>query len=122
MPPRKSRLIEPLLFRYVRGLAASTFHAVRVAGGEHLRNLPPASPVLALANHSSWWDGFMIHLLTRTAPARNFFCMMEERQLSQFPFLTRIGAFSVDLSSPTRSAVSLRFTLRLLSNPAHLVW
>ncbi len=122
IPPRKTPLTEALLYRYVRGLARSTFHAIHVSGLDHLRHLPPDRPVLALANHSCWWDGFLIHLLTRAAPQRDFFCMMEEKQLRHFPFLTRIGAFSVNLESPRQVATSLRFTLRLLADPTKLVW
>lgn len=122
IPPRKTPLMESLLYHYVRGLARSTFHTVLVSGLHHLRALPADRPALALANHSCWWDGFMIHLLTRAAPARDFFCMMEEKQLRHFRFLTRIGAFSIDTESPRQAAISLRFTLRLMANPARLVW
>lgn len=122
MHPHKTPVAEALIYRYVRWLAGSTFRAVRCAGLEHLRGIEADRPVLAVANHSGWWDGFMIHLLTRAVPERDFFCMMEEKQLRQFPFLTRIGAFSMDVSSGTRAAAALRFTLRLVVRRGTLVW
>ena len=50
------------------------------------------------------------------------YCMMEEKQLKYYRFFTWLGAFSVDLSSPLRSAASLRYAQRLLQRPETAIW
>jgi len=48
--------------------------------------------------------------------------MMEEKQLKHYRFFAWLGAFSVDLSSPLRSAVSLRYAQRLLQKQDTAIW
>jgi chlorobactene lauroyltransferase len=50
------------------------------------------------------------------------YCMMEEKQLKHYRFFTWLGAFSVDLSSPLRSAASLRYCQRLLQKKETAIW
>ncbi len=52
-------------------------------------------PVLYLANHSSWWDGLIIFLLTEKASELDHYMMMEEKQLKQYAFFRKLGAFPV---------------------------
>ncbi len=52
-------------------------------------------PVLYLANHSSWWDGMIIFLLTEKASELDHYMMMEEKQLKQYAFFRKLGAFPV---------------------------
>ncbi|KIL25842.1 hypothetical protein B4134_2588 [Bacillus safensis] len=52
-------------------------------------------PVLYLANHSSWWDGLIIFLLTEKASGLDHYMMMEEKQLKQYAFFRKLGAFPV---------------------------
>ncbi|OLP65852.1 hypothetical protein BACPU_09390 [Bacillus pumilus] len=56
-------------------------------------------PVLYLANHSSWWDGLMIFLLTERASELDHYMMMEEKQLKQYAFFRKLGAFPVQKES-----------------------
>ncbi|GLF90241.1 hypothetical protein Saga11_15000 [Bacillus safensis] len=52
-------------------------------------------PVLYLANHSSWWDGLIIFLLTEKVSELDHYMMMEEKQLKQYAFFRKLGAFPV---------------------------
>ncbi|BBP91739.1 hypothetical protein BsIDN1_53570 [Bacillus safensis] len=53
-------------------------------------------PVLYLANHSSWWDGLIIFLFNRKkASELDHYMMMEEKQLKQYAFFRKLGAFPV---------------------------
>lgn len=52
-------------------------------------------PVLYIANHSSWWDGLIIFLLTEKASGLDHYMMMEEKQLKQYAFFRKLGAFPV---------------------------
>lgn len=52
-------------------------------------------PVLYIANHSSWWDGLILFLLTEKASELDHYMMMEEKQLKQYAFFRKLGAFPV---------------------------
>ncbi|WP_353854861.1 lysophospholipid acyltransferase family protein [Bacillus sp. Bos-x628] len=52
-------------------------------------------PVLYIANHSSWWDGLIIFLLTEKVSNLDHYMMMEEKQLKQYQFFRKLGAFPV---------------------------
>jgi 1-acyl-sn-glycerol-3-phosphate acyltransferase len=55
-------------------------------------------------------------------PHKAAYCMMEEKQLKHYRFFTWLGAFSVDLSNPVRSAASLRYAQRLLQRNDTALW
>jgi 1-acyl-sn-glycerol-3-phosphate acyltransferase len=109
----KNDVLDSFLYLYFRWLARRSFHLVATRGLENLRNLPADRPVLLFCNHTNWWDGLMLYLLTRQI-RKACYCMMEEQQLKHYRFFAWLGAFSVDLSSPIRSAASLRYAQRLL--------
>ena len=118
----KNDILDALLFLYFRRLARRAFHTIAGRGFEHLRNLPPDRPVLLFCNHTNWWDGLILYLLTRQMRHKSVYCMMEEKQLKHYRFFTWLGAFSVDLSSPLRSAVALRYAQRLLQRKETAIW
>lgn len=83
---------------------------------------PPSDSgaVLLIANHFSWWDGFIQYRLNREVFKKKFFVMMREDQLIKNRVLNQGGAFSVRKGS--RHVVeSLRYTARLLADPRNLV-
>ncbi len=118
----KNGLVDSFLFLYFRWLTRRAFHTIATRGLEHLEHLPADRPVLLFCNHTNWWDGLLIYLLTRQMPHKAVYCMMEEKQLKHYRFFTWLGAFSVDLSSPLRSAASLRYAQRLLQKKETAIW
>jgi 1-acyl-sn-glycerol-3-phosphate acyltransferase len=118
----KNPLLDGLLYLYLRARMRRTFYSVEVRGLEHLQQLPPDRSVIAVSNHTNWWDGLVVFLLTRAQPAKSFYCMMDERQLRHYRFFTWLGAFSVDQENPIRTAATMRYVVRLLRNPSNLVW
>lgn len=77
-------------------------------------------PVLMIANHFSWWDGFIQYRLNRHVYKRKLHVMMLEEQLSQHPILTQCGAFSIRKRS--REIIeSLNYCIKLLENTNNLV-
>ncbi|TVR42377.1 MAG: glycerol acyltransferase [Bacteroidia bacterium] len=77
-------------------------------------------PVLLIANHFSWWDGFIARWVNNKVFHRLFHVMMLEEELGKRPFLRRLGAFSIRRNS--RSAVeSLSYGTKILSNPNHIL-
>lgn len=118
----KNDILDALLYVYFRRLARKAFHTIAGRGLERLRHLPEDRPVILFCNHTNWWDAVMVYLLTRQMPHKAVYCMMEEKQLKHYRFFTWLGAFSVDLSSPLRSAASLRYAQRLLQHKETAVW
>ena len=77
-------------------------------------------PILIVANHFSWWDGFFITSLNRKKFKKKFHVMMLEDQLKKIWFLQHTGAFSVKKNS--KSIIeSLNYATELLQNPDNLV-
>ncbi|MEM6822372.1 MAG: lysophospholipid acyltransferase family protein [Verrucomicrobiota bacterium] len=79
-------------------------------------------PVIAFANHTNWWDGLIVFLLTRSLRSKDFYCMMEERQMMHYSFFAWLGAFSVDLDNRIRAAATIRYACNLLKNKRSMVW
>lgn len=122
IPAKKNPFIDRLFYWYLRRTLRRHFFAVDADGLENLRNLDLTRPTIAVSNHTNWWDGLLVFLLTRVNPNKSFYCMMEEKQLKHYRFFTWIGAFSVDLSRKVAAAAGLRYAMRLLEDPCSLVW
>jgi len=77
-------------------------------------------PLLLIANHFSWWDGFICFYLNDLYFKKKFHVMMLEEELGKRMFLHRAGAFSIRKS--TRSVVeSVRYSSSVLSSPGNLL-
>lgn len=77
-------------------------------------------PVLVLANHVSWWDGFFAMLLNVKILGRKFHFMMLEEQLKKFSFFNQTGGYSIRKKS--REAVeSINYTAELLRDQRNMV-
>jgi len=92
------------------------FHKIRMIGNIEKKDLP----VLLIANHFSWWDGFFISSFNQKKIGKRFHIMMEEKQLSENRFLNYGGVYSVRKQSKD-VIESLQYTLELLKNNDNLV-
>jgi 1-acyl-sn-glycerol-3-phosphate acyltransferase len=82
-------------------------HATRLAG---LPRDLPRLPLVLVANHVSWWDGFTlreVHRLLR--PRAPVWTLMTGRELTRSPFLRSIGGFGIDPDHPASVRGALRF-------------
>jgi 1-acyl-sn-glycerol-3-phosphate acyltransferase len=122
IPANKNPMLDWALFQALKIMLRQSFHDIRIRGREHLAALSPQRPAIAFSNHTNWWDGLLVFYLTRELPAKNFYCMMEEKQLRHYRFFTWLGAFSVDLDNPLRAAGAVRYAMRLLAKPSTLLW
>jgi 1-acyl-sn-glycerol-3-phosphate acyltransferase len=122
IPAQKNPTLDWLCYLYVRRLVRGSFHNAYIRGAKRLQGLDPAHPAIVFSNHTNWWDALAVFLLTRTAPHKSFYCMMEEKQLKANRFFSWLGAFSVDPDSPLRAAASVRYAIRLLQQPETLMW
>ncbi len=110
---RKERLFESVFALYNRNLIRRRFDGLRVAGLEHLRGRTTNTPQLLYANHSSWWDGLVVFQLAYECKL-DLYAMMEEKQLRQYPFHRKLGAFSVVRARPREALESIEYAANLL--------
>ena len=109
-------IIYPFFKFYSGWIIHRHFGRIEITGKFEERNMP----VLLLANHFSWWDGFFALFLTRDIFKRKFHFMMLAEQLRKFPYFNASGGFSV--RKGTRSAIeSINYTAELLSDKNNLV-
>lgn len=81
--------------------------------------LPPG-PVVAFANHQSFFDGYLLWLLAARVARRPFVVWMEEAD--RFPFFALQGALPFPRHDPRGRAATIRRTRRLLQGtPAPLL-
>ncbi len=75
-------------------------------------SVPADRPLLIVANHSSWWDGFLLReVQVALRPGAPFHTAVLEGQLTAHPILARLGGIPLDPARPS-SMLSLLKVLR----------
>lgn len=109
-------LIFPVFQWYTRWSIKQFFNKV-VREGE----LPASrKPLLLIANHVSWWDGFWALYLNMVLFKRKFHFMMQEDQLRKYWFFNYCGGFSVRRNSRT-AIETIDYAVDLLMQENNLV-
>jgi len=75
---------------------------------------------LLLANHYSWWDGFICYHLNQLLFKKRLHVMVLEATVKQWPFMRHLGAFSINPQSKDMSR-SLTYAAGLLDDPDNLL-
>ena len=109
-PTKVPPISRPLLHFFrgiVRGQFRRRFHAVRLAGGERLREVD--GPVMVYANHIGWWDPMVAFLLAKaTMPERRHYAPMDAEALARYPILSKLGIFPVAMNAARGGVQFLR--------------
>ena len=77
--------------------------------------------LLAYANHSSFWDGFVAWLVNNRA-GRDGYLVMEEHMLARYRFFARGGAFSIRRNDRGSALQTLRYAAKVLARPKSTVF
>lgn len=113
---RHHKVIYPLFKWLSQFLIKRNFTSVCI-NGTYADN---GKPVLVIANHVSWWDGFWVMLLNLKVIKRKFHFMMLEDQLEKHWYFKFSGGFSVKKKS--RSVIdSINYSIELLQQPENMV-
>jgi chlorobactene lauroyltransferase len=75
------------------------------------------SKTIYYLNHTSWWDGLIPLLLNQKLFRQKARAMMEDKQMHQHRFFSKIGAFSVNLENPRSAVKSLRYAVESMQRP-----
>lgn len=101
---------------YSRRMIKRHFHELRF----HDQPSVTDKPLLIIANHFSWWDGFLVVHYNQLLFKKKFHVMMLEEQLSRRMFLNKAGAFSIRKNS--RSSIdSLKYAGEILSSSENML-
>jgi 1-acyl-sn-glycerol-3-phosphate acyltransferase len=116
IPAKKGGLLGAFWDVYVRTKVRRQFRSVWIRG-----ELPSVqSGLLLYANHPSFWDGFAMHVLCHHA-GWDGYCAMDEKNLSTYPFLRRLGAFSIRPGDGASTLESMRYARGLLQSPGSAI-
>jgi 1-acyl-sn-glycerol-3-phosphate acyltransferase len=102
---------------YLRGITRRSFHAVRLLGDAP--DPPRELPLIIVANHGTWWDGFFIYLVNTHVLHRKLYIMMLEEQLRRYRFFRRLGAFGIEQGYPRSARASLSYSAELLKDASN---
>ncbi len=109
--------IYPFFQKYTLWKIKKAFHRVHIIGTFEDENLP----VLIIANHISWWDGFWIMYLNIKKINRKFYFMMLEKQLHKHWYFNYAGGYSVRKNS--RSLLqTIKYTTQLLTSSSNIIF
>ncbi len=112
IPDARHPLLTPLAHRYVLWKLSSAFRGLWSSGA-----LPGGDePLILYANHTSFWDGFVVHALAHAA-GREGYVVMEEQNLARYRFLTRLGALSLRRGDRASALETLRHCAKVLERP-----
>ena len=106
------------LFKWLTGILLKRSFNKIIIEGEFEDN---GNPVLVIANHISWWDGFWIMYLNLKMIHRKLYFMMLEEQLKKNWYFQYSGGYSIKKKS--RSIIeSLDYTTELLNDSNNMVF
>lgn len=125
IPSRQNFLGELLIFWICRRSLYRAFHAVHFRAAERLV-APPSkltAPVIFYANHHTWWDGYLAHLVVRQVYGLGPHLMMDVKQLRRYPFFSWAGCFSVDREDGREAMRSIDYIAQELKRkPGQALW
>lgn len=102
----------------------TSFHSCLGQGIGNLRKAyqeHPDTGVLAVANHSNWWD-FMFGLWLNDHLKVDGYGMTEHANMVKYGFFKRVGIFSMEKDHAPSMKASLDYTIELLQKPNGYVW
>lgn len=114
--PRSNKIIHQFFSWYISRIIKSDFDRFEYNSIE----IAEDKAVLLLANHFSWWDGFLLFHLNKIYIKKNFHVMILQDTAEKVKFLKYLGAFSIQKNAKSLIE-SLQYAGELLDNPENLV-
>ncbi len=115
---KKSRYFNYVFHIYNRWLLRRSFNQVTLSKDSY----EPENKhgCIYMLNHSSWWDALILLYLNKTVLEADGIAMMGQEGLQRFPFFRKLGAFSIDTSSPGGIKSSLAYAAGQLARGKQL--
>ena len=116
LEPRQNKLIHSFFSWYISHIINSDFRKLEFNEVSFQKD----KAILLLANHFSWWDGFVMFQINKLYFRKKFHVMITEENYKNVWFLKYLGSFSVKKNS--RSIIeTLEYAGRLLDDADNLV-
>lgn len=116
LEPRRNKLVHKFFSWYINRIIKSDFEEFKFNRVAFEKDCS----ILLLANHFSWWDGFLLFQINRLYFRKKFHVMITEENYRKVWFLKYLGSFSVKKNS--RSIIdTLEYAGSLLNDPQNLV-
>lgn len=103
--------IYPFFQYYAKWMINRYFRFVHYEAHDVLQAIRSDKPLMVIANHSSWWDGFWVLLMNQLFFKKLFHVVIEEKQLLKYTYFRKTGGFSLK-----QEKESLRDTLSYACN------
>ena len=107
--------------RYLRGLFQQQFAAVYLGPARLASTAAPVGPILFVANHTNWWDGFLAYLVGARL-GLHFHILMEAVNLDRYWMFKFIGALPMRRNSAPAAYADLAAAGRHLRRPLTGLW
>ncbi len=116
LEPRKNWIIFKFFSWYINRIIKSDFQELKF----NKISIDQSKSILLIANHFSWWDGFVLFQINRLYFRKNFHVMITQENYQKVWFMKYLGSFSVKKNS--RSIIeTLEYAGHLLDDPKNLV-
>ncbi len=116
LKPRQNKVIYSFFSWYISRIINADFRNLEFNKVDFNKD----KAILLLANHFSWWDGFLMFQINKLYFRKKFQVMITEENYQKVWFLKYMGGFSVKKNS--RSVIeTLEYAGRLLDDPDYLV-
>jgi len=114
--PQRNFLITGFFDWYINRIIKRNFHSLNF----NQVTVDPTKAVLLIANHCSWWDGFILRHINQAYFKKEFHAMVLEETMQVVKFFKYLGGFSVKPGSKD-VIESLGYAATLLSDPQNMV-
>ena len=122
IPASKTPWLQALFSKYTRRYLQRNFHAVYRFGELSGCDLSENIPLLVALNHSSWWDVLFGLLAAEDFFTREWYGVMDARQLERYRFFAKLGMIGVDRSGLAGAKEFLAYSEILLKNQPRALW
>ncbi len=97
---------------YCRFALRKHFHRVHLFGDVSFN---AAASTIYIVNHASFWDVIAVNFVIHSRRRQPAYCMSDLVQVKKHPFFRRVGAFSVDRTSPRDGLRAIQYAADLLN-------
>jgi hypothetical protein len=116
LEPRKNWIVFNFFSWYINRIIKSDFQELNF----NKISIDQSKSILLIANHFSWWDGFVLFQINRLYFRKKFHVMITQENYQKVWFMKYLGSFSVKKNS--RSIIeTLEYAGHLLDDPENLV-
>ena len=120
---RKIVPFERVFASYTRWYFKRNFHGLHLLGEIPVLPDEPELPLIVCMNHSGWWDVLIgVYLASEKLGWRQWYGVMDERQLQRYRFFSWLGMIGVDRTTISGVKEFLAYAQKLMCNRKVAVW